>query len=73
VEERYQAKGIGSILMNMIEDVGRKTGMDKVMATVLAFNNKSLGFFHKLGYETDETCPEAEQNLDYLILSKRLN
>lgn len=46
--------------------------MDKIMATVFAFNEKSLGFFHKLGFSADITCPDAEQDLDYLILSKSL-
>ncbi|KHJ88176.1 iron-sulfur cluster assembly accessory protein [Oesophagostomum dentatum] len=50
-----------------------RTGMDKVMATVFAFNEKSLGFFHKLGYEADVTCPDENQGLDYLILSKTIS
>ena len=47
--------------------------MDKLLATVLAFNEKSLGFFHKIGFTTDSTCPTEDQGLDYLILSKSLN
>lgn len=50
-----------------------RTGMEKVMATVFAFNEKSLGFFHKLGYETDVTCPDENQGRDYLILSKTIS
>lgn len=40
------------------------------MATVFAFNAKSLGFFNKLGYEPDVTCPSEDAGLDYFILSK---
>uniref|UniRef100_A0A914UNG9 N-alpha-acetyltransferase 40 n=1 Tax=Plectus sambesii TaxID=2011161 RepID=A0A914UNG9_9BILA len=65
-----QAKGIGSILMSILDTIGRKAGMDKLMATVFAYNEKSLGFFHKIGFTTDETCPTEEEGLDYLLLSK---
>ncbi|VDL74734.1 unnamed protein product [Nippostrongylus brasiliensis] len=70
VEESYQKKGVGTLLIQTLETLAEKTGMEKVMATVFAFNEKSLGFFHKLGYETDVTCPDENQGRDYLILSK---
>ncbi|CAI4223228.1 unnamed protein product [Auanema sp. JU1783] len=68
--EKYQKKGIGSLLIQTLENLCARTGMEKVMATVFAFNAKSLGFFHKLGYEADVTCPDENRGLDYLILSK---
>ncbi|CAJ0588114.1 unnamed protein product [Cylicocyclus nassatus] len=68
VVQKYQKKGVGTLLMQTLETLAEKTGMDKVMATVFAFNEKSLGFFHKLGYETDVTCPDENQGRDYLIL-----
>lgn len=70
VIEKYQKKGVGTLLIQTLETLAEKTGMDKVMATVFAFNEKSLGFFHKLGYETDPSCPDENQGRDYLILSK---
>ncbi|EYB88875.1 hypothetical protein Y032_0240g3352 [Ancylostoma ceylanicum] len=73
VEEKYQKKGVGTLLMQTLETLAEKTGMEKVMATVFAFNEKSLGFFHKLGYETDVTCPDENQGRDYLILSKTIS
>ncbi|KAL6744557.1 hypothetical protein Aduo_017480 [Ancylostoma duodenale] len=73
VEEKYQKKGVGTLLMQTLETLAEKTGMEKVMATVFAFNEKSLGFFHKLGYETDITCPDENQGRDYLILSKTIS
>uniref|UniRef100_A0A1I7WCM5 N-alpha-acetyltransferase 40 n=1 Tax=Heterorhabditis bacteriophora TaxID=37862 RepID=A0A1I7WCM5_HETBA len=72
VVETYQKKGIGTMLIHILETLGERTGMEKIMATVFAFNEKSLGFFHKLGYETDVTCPDENQGRDYLILSKTL-
>jgi len=71
VSPTYQSKGIGSLLIEILEKIAIESGMDKVMATVFAFNEKSLAFFHKAGFVADETCPNAEQGLDYLILSKR--
>uniref|UniRef100_A0A915CAB2 N-alpha-acetyltransferase 40 n=1 Tax=Parascaris univalens TaxID=6257 RepID=A0A915CAB2_PARUN len=70
VEEKYQSQGIGTIMISMLESLGQKTSMEKIMATVFAFNHKSLGFFHKVGFITDPTCPTADDQLDYLILSK---
>uniref|UniRef100_A0A0N5A8E0 N-alpha-acetyltransferase 40 n=1 Tax=Syphacia muris TaxID=451379 RepID=A0A0N5A8E0_9BILA len=78
VEKEFQAHGLGTALIEILEAIGKKqvfscrTLMDKVMATVFAFNEKSLGFFHKLGFVADVTCPDAEQDVDYLILSKPL-
>lgn len=46
--------------------------MAKVLATVFAHNPKSLGFFHKNGFAEDESCPKDDDNLDYLILSKKV-
>ncbi|MFH4975394.1 hypothetical protein AB6A40_002103 [Gnathostoma spinigerum] len=73
VEPDYQSKGVGTLLISMLITVCERTGMDKVMATVFAFNEKSLGFFHKLGFAADITCPDAEQGLDYLILSHAIS
>ncbi|CAD6186772.1 unnamed protein product [Caenorhabditis auriculariae] len=72
VLESYQKKGVGSIILKTLETLAEKTGMEKVMATVFAFNVKSLCFFHKLGYVNDVSCPDENQGLDYLILSKNV-
>lgn len=70
VVESYQKKGIGTLLIHTLETLAKKTAMQKVMATVFAYNEKSLGFFHKNGFSTDASCPDPEHGLDYLILSK---
>ncbi|CAJ0961011.1 unnamed protein product, partial [Mesorhabditis belari] len=72
VEPTYQMKGVGSLLLHTLENLAKKTSMEHVVATVFAFNEKSLGFFHKNGYTTDDSCPDENQGLDYLILSKRI-
>ncbi|CAI5451788.1 unnamed protein product [Caenorhabditis angaria] len=70
VIEDYQKKGVGSMLMRTLESLAEKTFMEKVLATVFAYNEKSLAFFHKNDYTSDVTCPDEDQGLDYLILSK---
>lgn len=45
--------------------------MEKIMCTVLDFNEPSLAFFKKNQFEKDEEmCPEEHQGLDYFILRK---
>ncbi|VIO97947.1 Uncharacterized protein BM_BM6414 [Brugia malayi] len=70
VESEYQVKGIGSTLLSIAECIGKKMSMDKLMATVFAFNGNSLAFFHKNGFSVDSSCPDSG---DYLILSKSLS
>uniref|UniRef100_A0A2K6W8Y5 N-alpha-acetyltransferase 40 n=2 Tax=Onchocerca TaxID=6281 RepID=A0A2K6W8Y5_ONCVO len=70
VEDEYQLKGIGSALLAIAEYLGKKLSMDKLMATVFAFNGNSLAFFHKNGFSVDLSCPDDG---DYLILSKSLS
>lgn len=44
------------------------------MLTVLKANEQSLLFFSKLGYKTDETNPdEDDEPVDYSILSKKIS
>ncbi|GMT10681.1 hypothetical protein PFISCL1PPCAC_1978, partial [Pristionchus fissidentatus] len=69
VEKEYQRKGLGSIIMNVLERLAVKLDMDKIMATVFKYNIRSLNFFRKIGFEEDETNPSYDER-DYLILSK---
>ncbi|KAF8373513.1 hypothetical protein PRIPAC_79942, partial [Pristionchus pacificus] len=73
VETEYQRKGLGSIIMNVLEKLAVKLGMDKMMATVFKYNIRSLNFFRKIGFEEDETSPMEEAERDYLILSKEVS
>ncbi|TKR87387.1 hypothetical protein L596_011791 [Steinernema carpocapsae] len=71
IEPEYQRKGIGSILVGLVEKLSSRAGLTKIMATVFAFNSRSLTFFHKQGFQADETCPNEDADVDYLILSKQ--
>ncbi len=47
--EEYRVKGLGSYLMNFIEDIAQKKGYEKVH---LMGRVSVEGFYHKLGYKT---------------------
>uniref|UniRef100_A0A0K0E291 N-alpha-acetyltransferase 40 n=1 Tax=Strongyloides stercoralis TaxID=6248 RepID=A0A0K0E291_STRER len=70
IESNVQNNGLGGILLKMLEKTAKNLNMKKVVCTVFAFNSQSLAFFHKNNYTTDETCPGADDGVDYLILSK---
>ncbi|CEF69026.1 N-alpha-acetyltransferase 40 [Strongyloides ratti] len=71
IETNMQNKGLGGLLLSMLEKTAKNLDMKKVVCTVFAFNSQSLAFFHKNNYTTDETCPGADDGVDYLILSKK--
>jgi hypothetical protein len=53
--------------------------MDVVMCTVFSYNESSIDFFRKNGYDNDQTCIYGKDRSggclgrDYLVLSKPLN
>ena len=77
--ETLRGGGIGRHLMGMVEEIGRKVGVDKVMLTVFVANERARQFYERLGYGVDEYSPQ-ERRLrggvvkapDYVILSKTL-
>lgn len=74
-----RGKGLGALLMNQMEDIGRLVGLEKAMLTVFKSNTTARRFYEKGGYEIDEYSPQPRKlrngtikEFDYLILSKRL-
>ncbi|KAL2038258.1 hypothetical protein N7G274_008907 [Stereocaulon virgatum] len=74
-----QGQGLGKKLMDMMEEIGRKAGVEKSMLTVFTRNEGARGFYEGLGYGIDEFSPRARKlrsgvvrEVDYLILSKSL-
>nr|XP_026693187.1 N-alpha-acetyltransferase 40 isoform X3 [Ciona intestinalis] len=69
LEMKVQRKGLGKMMMQILQLFALKNQMSKVVSTVLNCNETSKGFFMgKLRYEVDETSPEGEC---YVILSKK--
>ncbi len=77
--ERVRGKGVGGRLMGVLEEVGRRAGVEKAMLTVFRRNEGAVGFYERLGYGVDEYSPRPRKlrggvlkEVDYLIMSKRL-
>lgn len=75
-----QGKGLGRYLMEIVEQVGARAGMEKVMLTAFLSNKGALGFYKKLRYSEDEYSPEPRtlrngtvKLPDFVILSKPLD
>ena len=52
VHDRYQHKGLGSRLVEMLIEIGREKGLEEVVGEVLTDNEKMLGLCRKLGFTT---------------------
>jgi N-alpha-acetyltransferase 40 len=73
ISKEYQGKGLGSILLNMLEEISKKIKLDFIMLTNLKLNEKSFQFYLKKGFEIDGTSPSKyDIETDYEILSKKV-
>ena len=79
LEEGVRGKGWGRRLMGLLEEVGRRAGVEKAMLTVFRRNEAAVRFYERLGYGEDEFSPRPKKlrsgvakEVDYLIMSKAL-
>ena len=63
VSPRLQGLRIGTRMMQMLEEVGRGIGVEKVMLTVFMANEKGVKFYEKTGYAL--TLPLSSSNFAY--------
>ena len=63
-------KGLGKFLMTLGELIARKFACDKIMLTVLKKNLGVISFYKSLHFLVDETDPNHEEEVSYVILSK---
>ncbi|GAA5986369.1 hypothetical protein JCM5350_002896 [Sporobolomyces pararoseus] len=73
VEEIAQGQGVGRLLMDSLERIGKETKMDKIMLTVFKANESAISFYEKIGFTIDEIDPSnygEHEGVDYKILSK---
>ena len=73
VSDKAQRSGLGKRLMNIMELVAHKNGMQKVMLTVFKMNGGAMKFYlDKMKYGVDESSPSNFDGelADYEILSK---
>ncbi|KAJ8957675.1 hypothetical protein NQ318_017567 [Aromia moschata] len=75
LEPFVQRKGLGKFMMQVLELMGFKNNMKKVVLTILK-NNQCSKFFkameHEKSYELDESSPidDEDESYPYEILSK---
>lgn len=55
--QSVRGQGLAKMLMDRLEEVGRRRGMDKVMLTCLRANTTALDFYARQGYVPDEIDP----------------
>ncbi|KAL5264050.1 hypothetical protein ACHWQZ_G005222 [Mnemiopsis leidyi] len=78
VTEDMRGKGVGKFLMQILELIGAKSEMQKIMITVFKHNPRAVHFFQDiLKYTDDETSPKFMDPMDekeycYEIMSKAL-
>ncbi|MCJ1376400.1 hypothetical protein MMC20_007642 [Loxospora ochrophaea] len=79
VSSHLRGSGLGRQLMDTMETMGKKVGVEKAMLTVFVKNEGALRFYERLGYQEDEYSPKPRKlrrgtikTPDYVILSKRL-
>ena len=58
VDERYRSKGIGRALMDYINNLAKKEGIEYIRLNVWNFNEKALKFYQDNGYSPLETIME---------------
>ncbi|KAI5206501.1 hypothetical protein E4T39_02549 [Aureobasidium subglaciale] len=79
ISEHFRGCGLGRHLFDIVEYIGRTTGMDKTMLTVFKSNTRARNWYALRGYEEDEISPKPRKlrggrsiESDYEILSKHL-
>lgn len=79
-----RSRGLGTILTQRAESVGRKMGMVKMMLTVFTENERAISLYRRIGFDTDATSPREKPlrkksgqasrgaSYGYIIMSKCL-
>jgi len=71
VRDDWQAKGIGTLLMNRLVDAARERGIAGFTADVLADNHGMLRVFHKCGYPVESELEDGAYHLHIPFETKR--
>jgi N-alpha-acetyltransferase 40 len=78
LQPERQGQGLGKRMMEVMEIMGARVGVEKAMLTVFRSNEKAVRAYQKWGYGVDEFSPEGRRLRDgtvkessYVILSKK--
>ncbi|KAF8343167.1 uncharacterized protein EI90DRAFT_2965060 [Cantharellus anzutake] len=63
VAEDYRRKGIGTFLLSLAEQLGRKWKMNRLMLTVLLANTTALHHYAKQGFVIDASSPNEQHDM----------
>lgn len=68
-----QHSGVGTLLLNRVEDELRQTGCNSIFLEVAVDNTPALSFYKKHGYSVLKTLPRYYlDSMDGLMMGKRL-
>ena len=77
--QEVRSRGLGRILVEIMEGFGKRVGVEKVMLTVFLENEGARRFYSRLGYVRDDFTPDdvvgrngRVRKVSYEILSKGL-
>ncbi|KAF1836792.1 hypothetical protein BDW02DRAFT_566717 [Decorospora gaudefroyi] len=79
LHEHLRGQGLGSKLIEFVEDAARECQVNKTMLTVFMANERAIRMYKRLGYGKDESSPEDKVmrhkavKAQYLIMSKVLD
>lgn len=67
ISDRYQGRGIGSVLLEHLAAIAREIGIEKFTAEVLPQNRKMLTVFKEAGYEVTHRVEDGVVELSFAI------
>ncbi|ERF68126.1 hypothetical protein EPUS_06937 [Endocarpon pusillum Z07020] len=77
LQPSLQGKGVGRRMMEVMEMIGSRVGVEKAMLTVFRSNDRAVEAYERWGYRVDDFSPEPRKLRDgtvkepsYVILSK---
>src|SRR4051794_23511886 len=67
VADAHQGRGIGSVLLEHLVEIGRELGVNRFEAVVLAENRAMVQVFRQAGFEASRRLEGSELNLEFEI------
>jgi acyl-CoA hydrolase len=71
VRDDWQAKGIGTYLLDLLTDIAKKRGVEGLEANVLASNSQMLAVFYNSGYNVTTKREEDMYHISYSLTEEK--